>query len=255
MPPVVIKYFKEMLEGENADDSRCFIESTIISSILGYCVLLPYSIWQITQRFPEAKAVSDVKFNYTVIIILLLSYPVLIFLYVCWLSKRKYLNDLLVNVYSNCLCCCKNPMRTFLFVFYCIGLTALVCMLQMIAIYATYSIVVVASLIVPVVQSVLFVALWLLMVCNILTLITILLGCKNKRISHGTCVAVALLVFFTLVLCLSIAALMSLTNMGGSIQIGYAAIWSLINTIILIAKKKKFILKILSYSFSTPALT
>ena len=253
MPPVLIKFWTEMLEGENADESRYFIGSTVISSILGYSFVLPYSIRQFTQRLSETKLLSDAKFYYSIVIIFLYLDPLLMFIYVCTLSKRKCLKDPLVNVYPKFLCCCKN--QTCLYVFHSIGLTALVCMLQMTAVYATYSTIIVASLAAPVVQSVLFVALWLLMVCNVLTLITVMLKAMNKRISRGTCLAIALFLSLTLVLCLSFAALMSLKTIGGSIQIEYAAIWSLMNIFILIAKKKENVSKLVSYFFSTPVLT
>lgn len=244
IPQQSVNYVKQALEGENADDSGCFIGSVLISSILIYASLFPYSLWQITQRFPEAKAIADVQFNYAIIIVLLFSYPILIFMYVFRLITKKHLKENLINVYNNNYA---NFLRYFknsscLLIFLCIGLTAFVCMLQMISIYVTY--IIVATFIVPFEQSIVFITLSFLIMYDFQTLVYLLLqvGAINSRCSREQ------FPLHILVFGLSVTAFISLTNLGGT-QITYCAgIWSLINIIIiLITKKKEFRAKILPY--------
>lgn len=157
--------------------------AAVIESVI---VWLCYFIHGITKRAPEANTEADVKVYYCVFVFLPFTYPIAIFCYIMWMSKKKGLKDRLVT--SGC------ESSTISLIYYCSGFIAITCVTQFMICHSVY--IAIATTIVSLFQILSFIILCVRIIVSILLGTTYILKTLDRKI--WTCSLQKFVVFLLL---------------------------------------------------------
>ena len=169
--PDFCKQAHEMSQPNSKSDSLYILGAAVIESVIVWLFFICYFIHGIAERAPEANTEADVKVHYCVFVFLLFTYPIVIFCYIVWISKKRGLKDRLIT------CGCKSSTITL--IYYCSGFTAITCVAQFIF-HSVY--IAIATTIVSLFQILSFIILCVGIIISILLGITYTLKALDKRI-------------------------------------------------------------------------
>lgn len=166
------KQAHEMSQPNSKSDSLYVMGAAVIESVIVWLFFICYFIHGITKRAPEANAEADVKVHYCVFVFLLFTYPVAIFCYIMWMSKKKGLKDRLIT--SGC------ESSTISLIYYCSGFTAITCVAQFMIFHSVY--IAIATTIVSLFQILSFIIFCVGILISILLGTTYTLKALDRRI-------------------------------------------------------------------------
>ena len=166
------KQAHEKSQPNSKSDSFYVMRAAVIESFIVWLFFICYYIHGMIKRVPEAYTEADVKMYYSVFVILAISYPIAIFCYIIWMSKKRGLKDRLIT--SGC------GSSTISLIYYCSGFTAITCVAQFLIFHSVY--IAIVMTIVSLLQILSFIILCVGIVTSILLGTTYTLKALDKRI-------------------------------------------------------------------------
>ena len=166
------KQVHEPSQLNSKSDSLYVMRAAVIESFMVWLFFICYCIHGIIKHAPEAYTEVNVKMYYSVFVFLAISYPIAIFCYIIWMSKKRGLKDRLIT--SGC------GSSTISLIYYCSGFTAITCVAQFLIFHSVY--IAIATTIVSLFQILSFIILCVGIVTSILLGTTYILKALDKRI-------------------------------------------------------------------------
>ena len=177
LPIPIMNHYKqahdEMARGQpnSKSDSLYFVGAAVIESIMLWIFFVCYFIHGIIKRAPEANTEAEVKIHYYVFMLLLFTYPIAIFCYIIWMSRKKGLKYRHITNGSE--------SSTISLIYYCSGFTAITCIAQFIVFHGVY--IAIATTIVSAVQILSFIFLCVGLAISVLVGIAYTLKAIDKK--------------------------------------------------------------------------
>jgi hypothetical protein len=166
------KQAHETSQPNSKSDSLYVMRAAVIESFIVWLFFICYCIHGIVKRAPEANTEADVKMYYSVFAFLVFSYPITIFCYIIWISKKRGLKDRLIT------CGCESS--TISLIYYCSGFTAITSIAQFVIFHSVY--IAIAMTIVSLLQIMSFIILLVGIIISFLIGATYTLKTLDKRI-------------------------------------------------------------------------